>query len=128
MSCRTMEGGKMRCANLTRTWTDLECWFHGRDVLVLPALVANLPLVRLDSDCADADVALTRLRQLIDHFAVRAVYVERIVSNPDGDSVNCEPAVLTLRVLAAGAVHELKLFAAWYVEMLDASIGAETAY
>lgn len=118
----------MRCANLTRTWTDLECWFDGRDILVLPALIADLPMVRLDSDCDDVDVALTRLRRLIDHFTVRAVYVERILSNPDGNSVNCEPAVVTLRVLAAGAVHELKLFAAWYVEMLDASVGAEAAY
>lgn len=118
----------MRCAKLPETWADLECWFAKRDVLVLPALVANLPMVRLDADCDDLDVALTRLRRLIDHFDARAVYVERILSNPDGEDVNREPAVLTLRVLAAGAVHELKLFAAWYVDLLDASIGADTAY
>ncbi|HEX3593385.1 MAG TPA: hypothetical protein VHV74_27490 [Pseudonocardiaceae bacterium] len=119
----------MRCADLTATWTQLATWFESRDVLVLPPLVAQLPLVRLDADAdatGDADVAVGRLRRLIEHFDVRVVYAERLtVVPPGGDSP--EIAVLTVRALVAGAVHELRLFAGWYVELLDSEVGAEAA-
>lgn len=122
----------MRCANLPGTWAELECWLDAHDVLVLPPLVANLPLVRLDADCAgdpdDVRRVVERLRRIVEHFDVRAVYVERILGNVSPDDTNRETAVLTVRILAGGAVHELKLFASWYVDLLDASVGAEAAY
>lgn len=122
----------MRCANLTGTWAELECWLDTRDVLVLPALCADLPIVRLDSDCVgdpdDVQRVVDRIRRVIEHFDTRAVYVERILGNRPDTGSESETAVLTVRVLAGGAVHELKLFAGWYVDMLDASVSAEAAY
>lgn len=122
----------MRCADLGGTWAELECWLDTRDVLVLPPLVANLPLVRLDADClgepADADRVIHRLHRVVEHFATRAVYVERILGTRPDRPTEREIAVLTVRILAGGAVHELKLFASWYVELLDSSVGAEAAY
>lgn len=122
----------MRCANLTDTWVELQRWLDAKDVLVLPPLVANLPLVRLDADCVgdpdDVERAIGRLRSIVEHFDVRAVYVERIFGSRLTDPAERETATLTVRVLAGGAVHELKFFASWYVEMLDASVGAEAAY
>lgn len=120
----------MRCAELTPTWNQLADWLAARDVLVLPPLAAHLPLVRLDADstgsCVDPEVAVGRLRRLIEHFDVRVVYVDRQTAVPPGE---CDPdvAVLTVRVLVAGAVHELRLFAGWYVDLLDAEVGAEAA-
>lgn len=114
----------MRCANLIDTWTDLADWLDQRDVLVLPPLAADLPLARLDTGCADAVAAVGRLRRLIEHFAVRAVYVH-IVDGARAGTRDPEPVVVTVRALAAGAVHELKLFADWYVELLDSAVSAE---
>ncbi len=113
----------MRCANLVDTWAALRRRLEQRDVLILPALSANLPLVRLDGDEAHdpdgLDRVLDRMHLLIERFGVRAVYVERIGGGPD------DLAVLTVRILAGGVVHELKLFAAWYVDFLQLSPDAE---
>jgi hypothetical protein len=120
----------MRCANLTETWAELSHWFDQRDVLVLPPLAAHLPLTRLDADAIGADaaeVAIGRLRQLIDHFGVRVVYVERITAHRESGDTVPELGVLVVRVLVAGAVHELRLFADWYVELLDSAVGAEAS-
>jgi hypothetical protein len=122
----------MRCANLGATWTELACWLELHDVLVLPALVANLPLARLDAgsdgsgDTDDVGRAVDRLRRLIEHFDVRAVYVERIESPPETAALP-DIAVLTVRVLTAGVVHELKLFATWYLELLETTVSTELA-
>lgn len=116
----------MRCANLTATWAELTGWLERRNVLVLPPLTANLPLVRLAADLsgtgdiAEVECAIDRLHRLIDHFDVQAVYVERTEGTQTEIGDNAEPAILTIRILAAGAVHELKLFATWYAELLDA--------
>ena len=124
----------MRCANLGTTWTDLACWLELHDVLLLPPLVANMPLARLDTgsdgsgDTNDVARAVGRLRMLIEHFDVRAVYVERIDGLPAETGALPDIAVLTVRVLAAGAIHELKLFATWYVELLEATAGVEPAH
>jgi hypothetical protein len=124
----------MRCANLGTTWTELSCWLELRDVLVLPPLVANMPLARLDTgsdgsgDTSDVARAVARLHTLIEHFDVRAVYVERIDGLPAETGAVPDIAVLTVRVLAAGAVHELKLFATWYLDLPTATVGAEPAY
>ena len=124
----------MRCANLGATWTDLARWLELRDVLVLPPLVANMPLARLDTgsdgsgDTQDVARVVGRLCLLIEHFDVRAVYVERIDGLPAETGGAPDIAVLTVRVLVAGAVHELKLFATWYLDLLDASVGAEPAH
>lgn len=119
----------MRCANLTETWTELHRWFDQHDVLVLPPLVAQLPLTRLDADAVGEDdaagLAIGRLRKLIDHFGVRAVYVERLTTHRTLEDTVPELGVLVVRVLVAGAVHELRLFADWYVELLDSAVGAE---
>ncbi len=118
----------MRCADLTFTWAELTRWLELRDVLVLPPLVAQLPLVRLDAVTdgtpESTPGAVARLHRLIEHFDVRAVYVDRLHAPRTG----AEPpqlAVLTVRVLVAGAVHELRLFADWYVTLLDSDLGAE---
>ena len=113
----------MRCGNLVDTWTELLDWFDQRDVLVLPPLVADLPLARLDASAGDP---VARLRHLIDHFAVRVVYID-VVDGVRAGTREPEPAVVTVRVLVQGAVHELKLFAAWYVELLDSAESAEAA-
>jgi hypothetical protein len=128
----------MRCTNLGETWTDLRCWLETRRVLVLPPLAANLPLARLDFDSDGSgeadDVArvVGRLRTLIEHFEVRAVYVnavyvEKVTDMAHRPDAGSELAVVTIRVLAAGAVHELKLFASWYLEFLDPDVSAEVA-
>jgi hypothetical protein len=124
----------MRCTNLVETWDELRRWFDARQVLVLPPLVANLPLARLDFDSdgsGDADDvarAVGRLRTLIEHFDVRAVYVNQVYVEQMADtaaSATPEIAVVAVRVLVAGAVHELKLFSAWYLDFLDSSVNTE---
>lgn len=118
----------MRCANLTATWADLTDWLDRRDVMVLPPLTTDLPLVRLAADLpgtgdiADLECAIDRLHRLIDHFGVRAIYVDQTNGVPTEIDDTTEPAILTIRMLAAGVVHELKLFAGWYAELLD-SVG-----
>jgi hypothetical protein len=125
----------MRCTNLVDTWDELRRWLDARRVLVLPPLVANLPLVRMDFDSDGSgdtdDVArvVGRLRTLIEHFDVRAVYVNQVHVEQMADTAagpeDPDIAVVAIRVLVAGAVHELKLFSAWYLDFLDSSINTE---
>ena len=121
----------MRCADLTATWAELTRWLERRDVIVLPPLVAHLPMVRLDATTGETtdptDVAVDRLRRLVDHFGVRAVYVEQFDALPLGVDAVPELAGVTVRVLVAGAVHELRLYAGWYGALLDTDVGAEAA-
>jgi hypothetical protein len=121
----------MRCADLTATWAELTRWLERRDVIVLPPLVAHLPMVRLDANTGETtdptDVAVDRLRRLVDHFGVRAVYVEQFDALPLGVDAVPELAGVTVRVLVAGAVHELRLYAGWYGALLDTDVGAEAA-
>jgi hypothetical protein len=113
----------MRCADLTGTWRDLRDWLDARDVLVLPRLTGDWPMVRLDDDLAPdrpatvAEVAMVvdRLRQVIDRFAVPAVYVGQVYGDPAP-----ELGGVTIRVMAGGILHELALSAAWQVgHLLD---------
>jgi len=124
----------MRCADLADTWTGLLEWFDQRGVLVLPPLTAETLLVRLDADVdqkrtatpAEVGRAADRLRAVIEHFGVRAVYVQQTPS-PSPGRVCPEPAVITMRVVAGGVVHELTLFAAWYYDYLDEAVEMEFA-
>jgi hypothetical protein len=110
----------MRCSDLNQTWIELSSWFDRNGVLVLPHLRADGPSVRLDADTdpsRSADPAeltrqLDRLRKLIEHFGVRAVYVSR----------DEQAGVLTVRVVAGGVVHQLMLVADWYADFLDETI------
>jgi hypothetical protein len=123
----------MRCADLAETWNDLLAWFDQRGILVLPQLSADTLLVRLDADVdqkrtatpEEVARAADRLRAVIDHFGVRAVYVQQ-TPNPSPGRV-CDPAVITARVVAGGVVHELTLFAAWYYDYLDEAVEMEFA-
>lgn len=130
----------MRCADLARTWTDLCSWFDRNGVLVMPQLHADRPLVRLDGDvdpAATADPAelarvVERLRTLVRHFEVRAVYVqhtggELAACAESGSRIRAEQAVVTIRVMAGGVVHELSLFAEWYAALLDRTVGMDFA-
>jgi hypothetical protein len=107
----------MRCADLTGTWAELRTWLEARNVLVLPRLTGDWPMVRLDGDLAPdrpataTEVAsvLERLRQVIDRFAVPAVYVGQAYGETTAD-----PSGVTIRVMAGGILHELTLSAAWY--------------
>jgi hypothetical protein len=124
----------MRCADLADTWTGLLEWFDQREVLVLPPLSADTLLVRLDADVdqkrtatpAEVERATDRLRAVIEHFGVRAVYVQQTPS-PSPGRVSPEPAVIIMRVVAGGVVHELTLFAAWYYDYLDEAVEMEFA-
>jgi hypothetical protein len=88
-------------------------------------------MVRLDANTGETtdpiDVAVGRLQRLIDHFGVRAVYVEQFDALPLGVDAVPELAGVTVRVLVAGAVHELRLYAGWYGALLDTDVGAEAA-
>jgi hypothetical protein len=124
----------MRCANLAETWAELLAWFDQRGVLVLPPLSADTLLVRLDADVDQKRTATpdevarscARLRAVIEHFGVRAVYVQQTPS-PSPGQVCPDPAVITARVVAGGVVHELTLFAAWYYDYLDDAVEMEFA-
>jgi hypothetical protein len=106
----------MRCTDLTGTWSELRAWLEARNVLVLPRLTGEWPMVRLDDDLAPDRPATTaevttvveRLRQVVDRFAVPAVYVGQVHGEP-----TTEPSGVTIRVMAGGIVHELTLSAAW---------------
>jgi hypothetical protein len=95
----------MRCADLDGTWAVLRDWFDQAGVLVLPPLRGVRAGVSLDADLPDGHPAtgaeqasvLDRMRALITHFDVRAVYVGRT------------DASVTLRAVAGGVVHELTL-------------------
>jgi tagatose-1,6-bisphosphate aldolase non-catalytic subunit AgaZ/GatZ len=128
----------MRCVDLAQTWSQLREWLDHQGVLVLPRLTANGPLVQLDADAdqtraasvADLARVTDRLRALVERFEVRAVYVHQIggepVPVPGGDrEVRGEPSIVTVRVVAGGVVHELTLFAAWYAELLDRTVGID---
>lgn len=114
-------GMPMRCADLNQTWTELSSWFDRTGVLVLPHLRADGPTVRLDADTepsrgddpAELERQLDRLRTIIKHFGVRAVYVSR----------DEQAEVLTIRVVAGGVVHQLMLVAGWYADFLDETLG-----
>lgn len=114
----------MRCADLTGTWIELSAWFDRNGVLVLPHLRADAPTVRLDGDASadtdhgELDRQLDRLRMIIKHFGVRAVYVTREERS----------SAITIRVVAGGVVHELMLVADWYAEFLDETIGTAPAH
>jgi hypothetical protein len=107
----------MRCADLTGTWSELRGWLAARNVLVLPRLTGDWPTVRLDDDlpperaatAAEVDTVVDRLRQVIDRFAVPAVYVGQVPGEPAA-----EPSGVTIRVMAGGILHELTLSAARY--------------
>ncbi|HEX3787386.1 MAG TPA: hypothetical protein VHW44_05955 [Pseudonocardiaceae bacterium] len=121
----------MRCPDLADTWADLRRWLDQQRVLVLPPLTANLPLTRLDADTArsadgsDPERVVNRLRTLITHFDVRAIYVAEEHGGPEIGRPQQELAALTIRVLAGGVVHELTLLASWYDEFLKLSVEAE---
>jgi hypothetical protein len=116
----------MRCADLAETWAELTAWFDRNGVLVLPHLRADGPFVRLDADAdpqhaadrAALDRQLDRLRTIIKHFGIRAVYVTR------GERLSA----VTIRAVAGGVVHELMLVADWYAEFLDETIGMAPAH
>jgi hypothetical protein len=124
----------MRCADLVDTWADLCGWFERHRVLVLPQLSSTQPLVRLDADLDHAGTAgadevaraVDRLRAVIEHFDVRAVYVRETAAGL-GDGIRRDPGAVTVRLVAGGVVHELNLFASWYVELLDEIVGLEYA-
>jgi hypothetical protein len=111
----------MRCADLSQTWIELSSWFDRNGVLVLPHLHADGPTVRLDADTdpsrsaepVELERQLDRLRTVIEHFGVRAVYVSR----------DERAGVLTIRMVAGGVVHQLMLVADWYADFLDETIG-----
>jgi hypothetical protein len=111
----------MRCADLSQTWTELSSWFDRNGVLVLPPLSTDGPSVRLDADAdpsrnadpVELERQLGRLRTLIEHFGVRAVYVSR----------DEQAGLLTIQVMAGGVVHQLMLVADWYADFLDETIG-----
>ena len=110
----------MRCADLSQTWIELSSWFDRNGVLVLPHLHAEGPTVRLDADADPSRTAdpvelerqLDRLRTIIEHFGVRAVYVSRDEA----------AGVLTIGIVAGGVVHRLMLVADWYAEFPDEAI------
>jgi hypothetical protein len=114
-------GMPMRCADLNQTWIELSSWFDRNGVLVLPHLRADGPSVRLDADAdpsrsadpVELERQLDRLRTVIEHFGVRAVYVSR----------DEQAGVLTIRLVAGGVVHQLMLFADWCGDFLDETIG-----
>ena len=110
----------MRCSDLNQTWIELNSWFDRNGVLVLPHLRAEGPSVRLDADTdpsrsgdpVELARQLDRLRKIIVHFGVRAVYVSR----------DEQAGLLTIRVVAGGVVHQLMLVADWYADFLDETI------
>jgi len=124
----------MRCPDLAVTWTDLTGWFHRNGILVLPQLCPGPLVVQLDADVDHGGTATPeeiervtgRLRAVIEHFGVRAVYVNE-TGEITGDDVRQGPGSITVRVVASGVVHELNLFAPWYIEFLDEIVGVDFA-
>jgi hypothetical protein len=130
----------MRCPDLAATWAELTGWFDRREILVLPQLclpqLGTAPLVvQLDGDVdqgrtaspADAELITGRLRAVIEQFGVRAVYASATGGIP-GDEMRKGPGAVTVRVVAGGVVHELNLFASWYIEFLDEIVGVDFAH
>jgi hypothetical protein len=140
----------MRCPDLAATWADLTDWFDRHEILVLPQLSAGPLVVQLDADvdqdatAGSVEMALVtgRLRSVIEQFGVRAVYVRQAGPVPvgpppvgagpvgavPGDAVRRGPGEVTVRVVAGGVVHELNLFASWYIEFLDEIVGVDFAH
>jgi hypothetical protein len=108
----------MRCRDLTGTWHELHEWFMANNVLVLPRLTGTGPTVRLDGDLAPdrpataAEIAIVteRVRQIVERFAIPAVYVGKVADDLSGDA-----STVTVRVMAGGVLHELTLTSLWYV-------------
>lgn len=125
----------MRCPDLAATWADLADWFDRHGILVLPPLSAGPLVVRLDADVdqhgtaspADLDRVIDRLRSVVEQFCVRAVYVRQNGGVP-GDGLRSGPGEITVLVVAGGVVHELNLFASWYIEFLDEIVGVDFAH
>jgi hypothetical protein len=118
----------MRCGDITETWGKLREWLEASNVLVLPALEAFGPIVRLDADIeGDRDAtpeeqerALGRVTAVVESFGVRAVYVGQ--TGTDG------PAAVTIRVMAGGVVHELAMVASWYAEAKELATAVDGVY
>jgi hypothetical protein len=132
----------MRCADLPGTWVSLRGWLDDTGVLILPRLERDGPTVRLDADVdqsrpaaqAELDRVICLLKAVIERFGVPAVYVGQTAWDPADDAF--EPgvhpgsmAIITIRVMAGGILHELTLVAAWYAALLasDAESTALTA-
>jgi hypothetical protein len=122
----------MRCVDLAQTWTELHGWLDRAGIMVLPPLVADGPLVRLDDAAAvepvcprDPTAAIRRLQSVIELFAVPAVYVGQRswARTPGGTPEPAELTSLTVRVLAVGVIHELRLVAAWYDDLTEPALG-----
>lgn len=121
----------MRCVDLARTWTDLRTWLDRSGVMVLPPLASDGPLVRLDDAAAvepvspaDPAAAIRRLQTLIERFAVPVVYVGQRSWARAATPEPGELTTVTVRVLAAGVIHELRLVAAWYDDLTEPTLGA----
>jgi hypothetical protein len=125
----------MRCPDLAATWTELTNWFDQHEILVLPQLSSAPLVVQLDRDVdqggtagsADMKLVTDRLRAVIEQFGARAVYVNTTGGIP-GDEMRKGPGAVTVRVVAGGVVHELNLFASWYIEFLDEIVGVDFAH
>jgi hypothetical protein len=126
----------MRCVDLPDTWTKLAGWFDQHGILVLPQLCADGPVVRLDADVdqgrtarpADLERVVSRLCAVVERFGARAVYVHRVGGEPAAEDEERELSIVTVRVMAGGVVHELMLFAGWYADLLDRTVGMEFAH
>jgi hypothetical protein len=124
----------MRCADLDTTWAEIRTWLDQRNILVLPALETVGPLVRLDADPVHVrpgrrderipgpplgqSSSVDRLKAVINHFNVQAVYIQQHGVAP--------AEAISIRIVAAGVVHELQLFSSSYADSLDHLIAAET--
>jgi hypothetical protein len=125
----------MRCPDLAATWTDLTGWFDRNGILVLPQVCAGPLVVQLDADVddggtaspAELDRVTGRLQAVVEKFGVGAVYVSQAGGIP-GDELRRGPGSITIRVVASGVVHELNLFASWYIEFLDEIVGVDFAH
>jgi hypothetical protein len=123
----------MRCVDLAGTWTDLRGWLDRSGIMVLPPLIADGPLVRLDDAAAvepvcpaDPTAAVRRLQTLIEHFAVPAVYVGQRSWARTSVPEPGELTTVTVRFLAVGVIHELLLVAAWYDDLTEPTLGGAT--
>lgn len=124
----------MRCVDLARTWTDLRHWLDESDIMVLPPLTADGPLVRLDDAAAvepvcpaDPADAVRRLQRVIERFAVTAVYVGQKSWARTPVPAPGELTSVEVRVLAAGVIHELQLVAAWYDDLTEPALNGVRA-
>jgi hypothetical protein len=121
----------IQCADLGDTWGSLRGWLDEAGVLILPRLERDGPAVRLDADAdrsrpataADLDRVIGLLKAVIARFGVRAAYVAETAWDQHDDAIGpgARPgslAIVTIRVVAGGVVHELTLAATWYAHLL----------